>query len=178
MDIITEFLEEATEAEDAKTDIRETVTSIVQFGSLVREKAALETVEVVVPVLVDITPRSVSEPVQERSRKKEMSKEERLRRDLFLQQYGYEIEESEEEEEPEVELKPWQKAKMPAKTDLLFKNTNAAEVREKEIAQRMAQSALHKAEKQRNQDNMKKQKQEKELKKKQKVTQKREKVRM
>ncbi|KAJ3094039.1 hypothetical protein HDU97_008662 [Phlyctochytrium planicorne] len=175
-DIIKEFLTEAT-----TTDVTDFVTNLLQKADekkkLEQEKQQAEKASI--PNSLDIGIRQQETlrelTISEKAPAKQLSKEERRRRDQFLSKYAYDVDEIVEGADGEAEV--LYKGSSSTPTDLkIAANDNASRVREAEQQRRAKMKSEHETIQQRNKAALEKQLLDKEKEKRR--TQKKEKRRM
>ncbi|KAJ2991757.1 hypothetical protein HDV02_003493 [Globomyces sp. JEL0801] len=181
IEIIVEFLQEAIENDSTELNIQNWVATIIQSSNDIKlklkEQEERERQELIEKTKqIEITNKTTNDNTLSKSKKPELTREERIERERWLSKYGYEVEDVEENENGETEIVfRDQTGKKQSNLDDLGKNRNAELVQQKELMKKLEAQKIHQTEKMRNKELMEKQRLEKEKKK--KGTQKREKVR-
>ncbi|KAI8893208.1 hypothetical protein BC833DRAFT_625102 [Globomyces pollinis-pini] len=139
IEIIVEFLQEAIENDSTELNIQNWVATIIQSSNDIKlklkEQEERERQELIEKTKqIEITNKTTNDNTLSKSKKPELTREERIERERWLSKYGYEVEDVEENENGETEIVfRDQTGKKQSNLDDLGKNRNAELVQQKEL---------------------------------------------
>jgi hypothetical protein len=171
IDIISEFLVEASDTSlEAE---KEWVQELLELQRQRREAQSMEQEKKVEPLPAVVPTIAVTKRESRQASKPELTREQKIEREMFLRKYGYEVYET-EEVNGEVEFVGG--IRKERNDDIVnIREMNVSAVKDKENKRKQDMQNKHQKEVQRNKEMQEKQRLEREIKK--KGTQKREKVR-